>query len=155
MPLPHSIIYPKTIKNANDKRTYKQNFLMDNPENLWSDTAQIGGKPTTTNLLLHTDDCDSRHRAICKHYRFYKKRGICKGRQIQINKEGDNNNNFLQHFFNKRRNIFVYKKPPSPARSSPYSPPSPVAHIPKMWGVRSVPHTYLTLEVRTYLQKHA
>ena len=67
---------------------------MENPETLWSDTAQIGGKPTTTNL--HTDDCDSWHRAICKHYKYYDKQGICKGRQIQLKKkEGDNNNTFL------------------------------------------------------------
>lgn len=94
-PLPHSIMYPATAKSAKEKKTYKHSFLRQNPETLWSDFSQTGGRPTTTNLLLYTEDRDSWHKAICKHFQYYKKLGICNGRQIQIHKEGDNDNTFL------------------------------------------------------------
>lgn len=89
--LPHSIVYPQTVKTIKEKKTFKHKLLRENPETLMADYAQIGGKLSISNLLLYTTDCDAWHGAICTHYKYSKRHGICNGRQIQIKEEGDSN----------------------------------------------------------------
>ncbi|XP_016326153.1 uncharacterized protein LOC107676146 [Sinocyclocheilus anshuiensis] len=93
--LPHSITYPQTIKSAKDKKTYKYSLLKNNPETLMADVSQKGDRAIITNLLLYTTDCNLWHTVICKHYKSYRKLGICNGRKIQSYEENDTNKAFL------------------------------------------------------------
>lgn len=94
-PLPHCITYPQTIRSAKDKKTYKYSLLKNNPETLMADVSLKGDRAIITNLLLYTTDCNLWHTVICKHYKSYRKLGICNGRQIQIYEENDTNRAFL------------------------------------------------------------
>ena len=79
--------YPEEIKSVNGKIQFKHRIQREYPETLYGDRFNNTG--VITNLQFYTEHITAWHAAISKHYSFYMKRGICKGRQIQIFEDED------------------------------------------------------------------
>lgn len=94
-PLPLAIQYPDSVKSASAKKEFKHKMLRENPETLTADFSQIGDRCIPTNLLLYTEYTEAWHSAICKHYRHFKKNGICNGRQITVYEEENSDSTLL------------------------------------------------------------
>lgn len=96
-PRPQTFHFPTDTLSESSKQQHKLKTQRENPETLFKDCSVIKGKTTTTNLLFYTQDTDVWHAAICSHYKYVTKRGICKGRQIYIfeDSERESDNRFL------------------------------------------------------------
>ncbi|MGH0130044.1 UNVERIFIED_CONTAM: hypothetical protein FKN15_072952 [Acipenser sinensis] len=81
--------YPAELSNAQSKRQHKISVLRDNPECLYSDYTNTGGKRIKNNLIFHTEHTQTWHAAICSKHRNIKKRGIWHGRQITVGEDSD------------------------------------------------------------------
>ncbi|MGH0164055.1 UNVERIFIED_CONTAM: hypothetical protein FKN15_048623 [Acipenser sinensis] len=81
--------YPAELSNAQSKRQHKISVLRDNPECLYSDYTNTGGKRIKNNLIFHTEHPQTWHAAICSKHGNIKKRGIWHGRQITVGEDSD------------------------------------------------------------------
>lgn len=79
--------YPEDIKSENGRIKFKHRIQREYPETLYTD--RFNNTDVINNLLFYTEHITAWHTAISKHYSFYVKRGICKGRQIQIFEDED------------------------------------------------------------------
>ncbi len=84
---PRPFTYPQK-SSEKSRQLLRQKQTKDTPDTLFADQDHS----VLTNLLFYSEHSLLWHTAFCQHFPFTKKRGICKGRQILVFEDTENNN---------------------------------------------------------------
>ncbi len=84
---PRPFTYPQK-SSEKSRPLFRQKQTKDTPDTLFADQDHS----VLTNLLFYSEHSLLWHTAFCQHFPFTKKRGICKGRQILVFEDTENNN---------------------------------------------------------------